>query len=272
MTCAALLLASPAVATVNVWFMPGTTGSGGAKGSPRAFDWVSLTSQELSPSATDKDVVLHFMSSGGPVPTIHLNVFMGDGFLGSTDPTGTGLAQWSLRIVGGEKPGNGIGVARPEETVLMLPDHHPAGAGQDDNGFAQAGILSFATRSLGSGKELNRLVVENLTLDCNWSGQDYRNAASTWVDPVGPQYPRSYKSFGAHLSARTGRVSKVIVRNYGSHGLVPQSIYDNSGGIETFPLTVETTDVGQEPYPGDPRPWVGVRLEVAVRRGGWRVR
>ena len=84
MTCAALLLASPAVATVNVWFMPGTTGSGGAKGSPRAFDWVSLTSQELSPSATDKDVVLHFMSSGGPVPTIHPNVTMSDGFLSPT--------------------------------------------------------------------------------------------------------------------------------------------------------------------------------------------
>ncbi len=243
-----MLAATTASATVQVWFDPaGSTASGTnagfASGTPHKFDWAWLSANVLSATApltaSDKSVQLNFL------PGTHTNVFMTDAFTAATN-----LPQWSLAIVG-----TNVGSAvLPEGVVLKLPDHHPAGAGPDDTGYAQAGILAFDNNSLGKGSELNRIVVQNLALDCNWGAQD---------PYIGPAFPRSYKNFGAHLSARTGRVRQVIVRNYGAHGLAPQSIYDNPGGIEAFPLSVGTTDVGQEPEDGDPRPWVVEDCEVA---------
>ena len=245
-----LFPADAAVQTKEVWFAPSpANGSGSSSGSPRQFDWNYLKTTEIAqlkafPVSDDKILILHF-SAG-----THLNVTMSDDFLATSSPTG--LTSWTWII-----QGDG---ARPEETVLKLPDAVSVpSANQDDTGYAQAGMLSFAQNSLGRFQEMKRLVLQNLTLDCNWDGQK--------PEYTGPQYPRSFKTFAAHLSARTGKVSKVIVRNYGSHGLVPQSVYDNSAGVETFPLTIETTDVGQVPEPGDPRPWVVEDCEIVGFRG-----
>ena len=143
---------------------------------------------------------------------------------------------------------------------LLFPGHVLYGAADDGNGAT--GVIQFASKPLGVGKEFARVVVQNLTMDGNWDAQDY----------IGAHHPRGYKNQPMSVSARTGRIREVIVRNYGSHGLAPWSAYDSASGVECFPLNVGTTDVGQELEDGDPRVF-GVpvkRLNGQVKRNADR--
>ncbi len=101
---------------------------------------------------------------------------------------------------------------------------------------------------------MGRIELENLTFDGNWD-EKMKEAGH-------PAFNPNYKNQPISLTARTGRVRRVIVRNCGSIGFIPQSHYDNSAGTEAFPLALGTTDIGQEPAPGDPAPWVVEDCEI----------
>ncbi len=103
-------------------------------------------------------------------------------------------------------------------------------------------------------QELRRVEIENLTFDGNWDDKMRR--------ATHPILTSSYKNQPLSITARTGRVRRVIIRNHGSIGIVPQTRFDNSAGVEAFPLALGTVDVGQEPEGGDPRPWVVEDCEV----------
>ncbi len=128
--------------------------------------------------------------------------------------------------------------ARPEDVVI-----------RNDKPFI-AGVQDRMVRF----QELRRVEIENLTFDGNWDDKMRR--------ATHPVLTSSYKNQPLSITARTGRVRRVIVRNHGSIGLVPQTRFDNSAGVEAFPLALGTVDVGQEPEGGDPRPWVVEDCEV----------
>ncbi len=80
-----------------------------------------------------------------------------------------------------------------------------------------------------SSHVLDRFVVENMTLDGNFAGQTLT---------VGPQNREGYKSLAIKVAAKTGRVRKCVIRNFGAQGLVPSS----SGviaGVESFPILID---------------------------------
>ena len=92
---------------------------------------------------------------------------------------------------------------------------------------------------------LERFELENLTVDGNWTGQmEFNNAA----------YLRGYKNCPIGVSSRTGRIRRVIVRDFGATRLMPQKSTDLSAGVEVFPISINTRDEGQAPWDGDPRP------------------
>jgi hypothetical protein len=128
--------------------------------------------------------------------------------------------------------------SRPEDVVIR--NDQPFVPGVQDR------MLRF--------EDLRRVEIENLTFDGNW-GDKMRQATH-------PILTSSYKNQPISITARTGRIRRVIVRNHGSVGIVPQTRFDNSAGVEAFPLAVGTVDVGQEPEGGDPRPWVVEDCEV----------
>ena len=134
-------------ATVNVWFSPsGSTASGTsfgfASGSPHQFDWAWLKLNVLSDTApltaADKTVVLNFL------PGTHLNVELHD-----NDFTAN-CANWRLTVQGATAAG---GVPVSGEVVLQFPGHVLYGAADDGNGAT--GVIQFASKSLGVGKELS---------------------------------------------------------------------------------------------------------------------
>ena len=139
-------------------------------------------------------------------------------------------ADYVVRMIG-----DGV---RPEEVVL-----------RNDKPFV-AGVQDRMVRF----QDLRRVEVENLTFDGNWD-EKMRLAGH-------PALAAGYKNQPVSITARTGRIRRVIVRNIGSIGFVPQTRFDNSAGVESFPLAVGTVDVGQEPEGGDPRPWVVEDCEV----------
>lgn len=128
--------------------------------------------------------------------------------------------------------------ARPEEVVIR--NDRPFVPGVQDR------MIRF--------QDLRRVEVENLTFDGNWD-EKMRLAGH-------PALASGYKNQPLSITSRTGRVRRVIVRNIGSVGFMPQTRFDNSAGVEAFPLAVGTVDVGQEPEGGDPRPWVVEDCEV----------
>lgn len=127
---------------------------------------------------------------------------------------------------------------RPEDTVLL--NERPFVNNTQDR------IARF--------QDIDRIEVENLTFDGNW---DRRLAQAGH-----PAMAGYYKNQPFYAAARTGRIRKVIVRNHGSVGIVPQTPFDNAAGVESFPLSVATIDVGQGPEGDDPRPWVVEDCEV----------
>jgi len=142
--------------------------------------------------------------------------------------------------------------SQPEETVLKLINNHQGG--QSDSGGSSVCMVDLRRNE----EYLLRFVIENITLDGNWAGQTEFNHRG---------YLRGYKSSPLSVSARTGRVRRVIVRNYGAHGVVPHRINDLGEGVEAFPLCVWTRDEGQEPEDGDLRPWVIEECEVSGFNG-----
>ncbi len=101
---------------------------------------------------------------------------------------------------------------------------------------------------------IGRIEIDNLTFDGNWD-EKMRLAGHPALDA-------NCKNQPLHLTARTGHLRRVIVRNCGSVGYLPQSRFDNVAGTEAFPLSLGTTDEGQGPESGDAAPWVVEDCEV----------
>jgi hypothetical protein len=99
-----------------------------------------------------------------------------------------------------------------------------------------------------------RVVIQNLLLDGNWQWKMDKYQA--------PAYAQGYKNAPLLVTASTGAIRKVIVRNFGAVGYVPWSHFGGAPGVETFPLRVGGDDVGQVPPPGQRRPWEIVDCEV----------
>lgn len=126
----------------------------------------------------------------------------------------------------------------PEDTVLL-----------NERPFA-----NNAQDRIAHFQDIDRIEVENLTFDGNWDRRI--------VQAGHPATAGYYKNQPFYAAARTGRIRKVIVRNHGSVGIVPQTPFDDPAGVESFPLSVATIDVGQGPEGDDPRPWVVEDCEV----------
>jgi hypothetical protein len=99
-----------------------------------------------------------------------------------------------------------------------------------------------------------RVVIQNLLLDGNWQWKMDQYQA--------PAYAQGYKNAPLLVTASSGAIRKVIVRNFGAVGYVPWSHFGGAPGVETFPLVVSGDDVGQVPPPGQRRPWEIVDCEV----------
>ena len=99
---------------------------------------------------------------------------------------------------------------------------------------------------------LNRIEVENLEFDGNFSGHAPLSSAAN---------PTGYKSAALELWARTGRIKNVKVRNFGSLGQVPYSLVEgNNSGVEAFPVSFTTFD---DDKGSDPVPWLVENVEVS---------
>ena len=290
-------LAAQQSSIVERWFKPGTNGSGESSSSPTSFSWPaflgwvqSLSQGGLPPNVVNgqdiqQDIVLHFL------PGVHEDVLIYF-TLGwrplMTQSTPGGVAyvpnpNWNINnariyIIGGEPdPVTGSqfdSASRPEDTVLRFPANYNAGS--DFQGYGGIGIIKIEDDSLSSNTgaaitsitggrkvQAQRVVVQNLTLDCNWRNQQAFSSLGA---------PLAYKQCGAYISAATGRLKGLIVRDHGTHGLICNSQYDNTAGVEAFPLLVQGIDEGQEPaldydqtggdVSRDPRPWLVERCEI----------
>lgn len=112
------------------------------------------------------------------------------------------------------------------ECVLRWADNvvsEPSGAGV---------LLSTTLTGARDLLDLDRFVIENLTLDGNFTGQ---------TAVVGPHYREGYKSIAIKVRAKTGRIRNCIVRNFGSQGVMPWSS-NLSSGVETFPILIIASD------------------------------
>ena len=214
-------------AATNVWFSPTGTGDGSTAERARRWDVLFVSRVLLSSRpGTDPDVTLHFL------PGEYL-----------TEPVNTAATKPSpfrLSMIG-----HG---ARPEDVVLKLKPNYPMGS--DPRGYQYVSVVDLARNQ----EYLRRFVAENLTFDGNWDAQTDHNSTA---------YLRGYKNSPLWARARTGRIRKVIVRNHGAHGLMPQMPGDSPSGVEIFPLTVFTIDEGQAPEDGDAAPWVVEDCEIS---------
>lgn len=222
-----LLMLPPTAAALNsVWYSPNGTGDGSSREKPRAWNILEVNYGYLGFKAADPDVELNLL------PGEYL-----------TDPINTATTEPSkfrLTIRGHGR--------RPEDTVLKLRANYLAGA--SDWGNSWVSLVDLARNA----EYLRRFEAENLTFDGGWDLQVRHNH---------PGYLRAYKDSPLRVSARTGRIRKVLVRNFGSHGLMPRHVTDNPSGVEIFPLTILTRDEGQSGEDGDLRPWNIEDCEVA---------
>lgn len=218
-------------ATTNFWFSPDGKGNGTSRERPRTYNahYVQWGILNGGPGEV-RDVTLHFLP--------------GEYLVEPFNTTTTEPSDWRIRIVGYGR--------RPEDVVLKLRPGFAKGA--SDVGGDWVSVIDLGR----NGEYLQRFELENITIDGNWTGQTNVNH---------PGYLRGYKNCPVYASARTGRLRRVLVRNYGAHGLVPQRTNDLSSGIEVFPIHIATEDEGQQPEDGDPRPWVVEDCEVAGFHG-----
>jgi hypothetical protein len=252
-------LAAHQSSIVERWFKPGTNGSGESSSSPTEFSWPaflgwvqSLSQGGLPPNVVNgqniqQDIVLHFL------PGVHENVliFLTKGWrplMTQSTPGGVVYVpnpNWNINnariyIIGGEPdPLTGSqfdSASRPEDTTLRFPANYNAGS--DFQGYGGIGIIKIEDDSLSSNTgagitsitggrtvQAQRVVVQNLTLDCNWRNQQAFSSLGA---------PLAYKQFGTYIAASTGRLKGLIVRDHGTHGLICNSQYDNTAGVEAF--------------------------------------
>ncbi|HAB15577.1 MAG TPA: hypothetical protein DCE44_03910, partial [Verrucomicrobiales bacterium] len=222
---------SPAWGVTNVWFSPTGKGDGTSRAKPIHYypdfiKWGLLGSDKRN----DREVVMHFLP--------------GEYVIQPIDTEAVQASDWRITILGEG--------ARPEDTVLKLAPNHPGGS--DDGGGNWVSVIDLGR----SSEYIRRFVMENITVDGNWSGQTNVNNR---------HYLRSYKNGPVRVSARTGRIRNVIVRNYGAHGVMPQRTNDVGAGIEVFPLCVMTREEEQTPEDGDAAPWVVENCEATGFHG-----
>jgi hypothetical protein len=104
----------------------------------------------------------------------------------------------------------------------------------------------------------DRIEIENLEFDGNFDGQGALTSAANET---------GYKSFAIEVWAKTGRIRKVRVRNFGAVGAVPQPLVEgNISGVEAFPVNFGTFSVGQSAQGGDPTPWLIEDVDVSAFR------
>ncbi|HAB18724.1 MAG TPA: hypothetical protein DCE44_20075, partial [Verrucomicrobiales bacterium] len=129
-------------------------------------------------------------------------------------------------------------------------------------GVAHHWLIRNGTDSTARSYYLKRIIVDNLDLDGNFSGQ------GAWTSEANAT---GYKSFALDLAAESGWIKNVTVRNFGSVGDVPASSLHNPTGVEAFPLRFRTFDVtatGQaladptSPSPPNNFPWIVEDVDV----------
>ncbi len=195
--------------------------------------------------------------------------------LGNTGPThirvhfapGDYTVDQTLWITEGNAPASrtveliGEQVAGGPRPRLILGAHPttPANPNWADGTAHHWLIRTAVSPNNGYQHYLNRMVVTNLVLDGNFDGQ----GAFT-----GPAKVGGYKSFALDLNAKTGCITNVLVKQFGSVGEIPGS-YFNVAGTETFPVRVQTFNDTKTGYSGPPNglyPWLIENLEVTEFR------
>lgn len=224
---------------MQVWFSPtGPTGHaspehGFSREDPHKFEWSWVKEAVINDQKPYRSVVLNFL------PGTHTDVLISDvqdlKYVPHPEFTAE-PAKWRITIQGIEP--------EAEKTVLEFPDKFWTGA----NGFVSVIQLMG---DVNKKTDYGRVVLQNLTVDGNWAHQNW----------VGPDFLGTYKLQPVRIFARTARIRNVIVRNGGSHGLIPQTTNVLSG-TESFPLCLYSADVGQEPEDGDPAPVVIEDCEI----------
>jgi probable HAF family extracellular repeat protein len=213
-------------ATLTRWYSVNGAGAGdgSSQTSPKAYSHADITA---------------FLNGSGPTDDVSVRFLAGTYVTQPIAFTATAPTQRRLRI-------SGEGSQR-SATILKLAD----------NAAGAPGSISFQSvffmNSYNANDYLDRLVISNLTFDCNWSGQ---GAASS------PANVYSYKNAGCNALAKTGLIKNIAVQNYGSVGFVPVS-WTQPAGAEAFPLMVSTKDVGQSPEAGFDHPWIIEDSEVS---------
>lgn len=219
------LLPLQAFALVRVWFAPAGKGDGSSREQPRAWDVQEVNTKYLGNWAAD--------------PEVEFNLLPGEYLTAPINTATTEPSRFRLTIRGHGR--------RPEDTVLKLAPNQASGA--SDHGTAWVGVIDLNRNA----EYLDRFVAENLTVDGGWDLQTSFNH---------PGYLRGFKDSPLQVAARTGRISRVLIRNFGAHGLMPRGPNDSGAGVEIFPLAIVVKDEGQSPEGDDPACWVIEDCEV----------
>jgi len=221
-------------AVTHRWYAPSGTGDGSTNTAPLGFSAADFNA--FLTNSGETEFVIHFLPS-----TTNYNVETA-----LVIPDRHDLASLKISIIGeGDFP---------EEVRLIntTPTNSSISLPNPDY------IIALNTRLPASGTNppvtASQLIVENLLLDGNWAGK---------MAMIGhPALAQGYKNAPLNLSARTGAVRKVIVRNFGAIGYAPWSHYGGMAGVETFPFVVSGDDLGQVPPTGWRRPWVVEDCEI----------
>jgi hypothetical protein len=221
------------------WFAPGGTGNGESSNSPMTLNYVTFTN--LLRSRTNQPTVIFKL-----LPST--NAYEIDRVLVIPDEIGVGiLTNLNLTIEGlGATPD----AVRLVNVAVKGTYRNPDYILQLDRTVEQ----SFSPPNNKIKRMAARVVIENLLLDGNWQWKMDQYDA--------PAYAEGYKNAPLLVTASTGKIRKVIVRNFGAVGYVPWSHFGGVAGVETFPVRVGGDDVGQVPPAGQRRPWEVLDCEV----------
>ena len=217
-----------AMAQSNVYFMG--TGAGTKDGTSPANAYAfshDRIRDRLNQTADTNGVVVHLLSVGG-APTVY-----------NIQPLPMSGGNPGLVKLVGE-------TNNPHLVTLRLNTN----AADETLGFDNAEEFVLHTYD---GVMLEKFEVEDLTLDANFSNQG--ESASAVLG-------HSYKNGGLKVSCVQGRISRVVVKNFGANGFVPVSRF-NPSGSEAFPLFIQTLNADQGNYPGEAAPVVVRDCEVS---------
>lgn len=219
------------------WFSPTGTGTGIASTNPMALNYFNFTNQLCTPGETNFTFKLLPSATAYPIDRVLvIPNEMAVGVLTNLNLTieGIGSTPESVRLVNIAPKGS-----------YSFPDHIL----KLDLSYNEA--LNPSNRIF---RMAARVVIQNLLLDGNWQSKMDQYQA--------PAYAQGYKNAPLLVTASSGAIRKVIIRNFGAVGYVPWSHFGGAPGVETFPLVVSGDDVGQVPPPGQRRPWEIVDCEV----------